>query len=191
MKCPSCQSDWPEGRRFCAHCGTGLWSRCRTCGQAIRAGSGTCTACGDSLSPPLAAVVAPDVPQFPATTRRTAKFAVDSERKLVTILFADIRGSMELVADLDPEDAQSFLDPVIKLMMEAVHHYEGTVNQVMGDGIMALFGAPVAHEDHAVRAGYAALKMQESIAAYAAQQDRKSTRLNSSHRSLSRMPSSA
>src|SRR5262249_30275452 len=81
----------------------------------------------------------------------------------VTVLFADLKGSMELLADRDPEDARAILDPVIDHMMEAVHRYEGTVNQVMGDGIMALFGAPVAHEDHAVRACYAALRMQESV----------------------------
>ena len=83
------------------------------------------------------------------------------------MLFADLKGSMELLADRDPEEARKLLDPVLERMMEAVHRYEGTVNQVMGDGIMALFGAPVAHEDHAVRACYAALQMQESVARYA------------------------
>jgi class 3 adenylate cyclase len=85
----------------------------------------------------------------------------------VTVLFADLKGSMELLADRDPEDARSLLDPVLERMMEAVHRYEGTVNQVMGDGIMALFGAPLAHEDHAVRACYAALDMQAAIRRYA------------------------
>jgi class 3 adenylate cyclase len=74
---------------------------------------------------------------------------------------------MELLADRDPEEARQLLDPVIEHMMEAVHRYEGTVNQVMGDGIMALFGAPLAHEDHAVRACYAALRMQETVKKYA------------------------
>jgi class 3 adenylate cyclase len=82
-------------------------------------------------------------------------------------MFADLKGSLELLADRDPEDARRILDPVLELMMQAVHRYEGTVNQVMGDGIMALFGAPLAHEDHAVRACYAALRMQEAIAQYA------------------------
>ncbi len=81
------------------------------------------------------------------------------------MLFADLKGSMELLADRDPEEARKLLDPVLERMMEAVHRYEGTVNQVMGDGIMALFGAPVAHEDHAVRACYAALRMQEAVGA--------------------------
>jgi class 3 adenylate cyclase/tetratricopeptide (TPR) repeat protein len=96
-----------------------------------------------------------------------SKAAIEGERKQVTVLFADLKGSMELLADRDPEEARKLLDPVLERMMEAVHCYEGTVNQVMGDGIMALFGAPVAHEDHAVRACYAALRMQESVAQYA------------------------
>jgi class 3 adenylate cyclase/tetratricopeptide (TPR) repeat protein len=96
-----------------------------------------------------------------------SKSALEGERKQVTVLFADLKGSMELLADRDPEEARKILDPVLERMMEAVHHYEGTVNQVMGDGVMALFGAPLAHEDHAVRACYAALRMQEAIGRYA------------------------
>jgi predicted ATPase/class 3 adenylate cyclase len=92
--------------------------------------------------------------------------ALEGERKQVTVLFADLKGSMELLADRDPEEARAILDPVLERMIEAVHRYEGTVNQVMGDGIMALFGAPIAHEDHAVRACYAALRMQESVNRY-------------------------
>jgi class 3 adenylate cyclase len=97
----------------------------------------------------------------------SSKAALEGERKQVTVLFADLKGSMELLADRDPEEARKLLDPVLERMMEAVHRYEGTVNQVMGDGIMALFGAPLAHEDHAVRACYAALRMQESVKRYA------------------------
>ena len=96
-----------------------------------------------------------------------ARPSLEGERKQVTVLFADLKGSMELLADRDPEEARQLLDPVLTLMMEAVHRYEGTVNQVMGDGIMALFGAPLAHEDHAVRACYAALRMQDAIGRYA------------------------
>ena len=99
----------------------------------------------------------------------SSKAALEGERKQVTVLFADLKGSMELLADRDPEDARRLLDPVLEHMMEAVHRYEGTVNQVMGDGIMALFGVPVAHEDHAVRACYAALRMQELVRRYAEQ----------------------
>ena len=97
----------------------------------------------------------------------TSKSSLEGERKQVTVLFADMKGSMELLADRDPEEARKLLDPVIEHMMEAVHRYEGTVSNLMGDGIMALFGAPLAHEDHAVRACYAALRMQESVNRYA------------------------
>jgi predicted ATPase/class 3 adenylate cyclase len=102
----------------------------------------------------------------------TSKTALEGERKQVTVLFADLKGSMELLAERDPEEARAILDPVLERMMAAVHRYEGTVNQVMGDGIMALFGAPIAHEDHAVRACYAALAMQTSVKQYAAEVQR-------------------
>ena len=104
--------------------------------------------------------VSPDAytPLHLANKILTARVALEGERKQVTVLFADIKGSMEVFADRDPEDAQKLLEPVLERMIEAVHRYEGTVNRVMGDGIMALFGAPLAHEDHAVRACYAALQ---------------------------------
>jgi class 3 adenylate cyclase len=103
----------------------------------------------------------------------------------VTVLFADLKGSMELLADCDPEEARAILDPVLERMMAAVHRYEGTVNQVMGDGIMALFGAPIAHEDHAVRACYAALAMQASVKQYAAEVQRTQSWLILESRSVS------
>jgi class 3 adenylate cyclase/tetratricopeptide (TPR) repeat protein len=108
-------------------------------------------------------------PPYLAEKILTSRSALEGERKQVTVLFADLQGSMELLADRDPEEARQLLDPVLERMMVAVHRYEGTVNQVMGDGIMALFGAPIAHEDHAVRACYAALAMQEAIRSYADQ----------------------
>jgi class 3 adenylate cyclase len=145
-----------------------------------------CAKCGRRLSPTskfCPECAHPTGLDAPATTRFTllegytpkhlaekilgSKAALEGERKLVTVLFADLKGSMEFLADRDPEEARKILDPVLEHMMEAVHRYEGTVNQVMGDGIMALFGAPVAHEDHAVRACYAALRMQESVKKYA------------------------
>jgi class 3 adenylate cyclase len=107
------------------------------------------------------------MPKHLAEKILTSKSALEGERKQVTVLFADLKGSMELLADRDPEEARKLLDPVLERMMEAVHRYEGTVNQVMGDGIMALFGAPLAHEDHAVRACYAALDMQAALHRYA------------------------
>jgi len=106
------------------------------------------------------------VPPHLAEKILTVRSALEGERKQVTVMFADLKASMELLADRDPEEARQLLDPVLERMMAAVHRYEGTVNQVMGDGIMALFGAPIAHEDHAVRACYAALAMQEAIRRY-------------------------
>src|SRR5262249_39993548 len=149
-------------------------SACPSCGAKIEAGSRFCDGCGA----PLAAASEPATrsphfaspeaytPKHLAEKILTSKSALEGERKQVTVLFADLKGSMELLADRDPEEARKLLDPVLERMMEAVHHYEGTVNQVMGDGIMALFGAPVAHEDHAARACYAALRMQELVKRY-------------------------
>ena len=134
-----------------------------------------CEQCGQSLgpvsgAPPTATRFAsPDTytPRHLAEKILTSKSALEGERKQVTVLFADLKGSMELLAERDPEEARTLLDAVLEVMMDAVHRYEGTVNQVMGDGIMALFGAPLAHEDHAVRACHAALRMQESVKRYA------------------------
>src|SRR5438876_327456 len=97
----------------------------------------------------------------------TTRSAMEGKRKQVTVLFADLKVSTELIRDLDPEAAQKLLDPALQRMMDAVHRFEGTVNQVLGDGIMALFGAPLAHEDHAARACYAALAMQDALRRYA------------------------
>jgi class 3 adenylate cyclase len=122
-----------------------------------------------STAPPLASRLQAPLSYTPghlAEKILTSKTALEGERKQVTVLFADLKGSLELLADRDPEEARQLLDPVLERMMAAVHRYEGTVNQVMGDGIMALFGAPIAHEDHAVRACYAALAMQAMLHQY-------------------------
>ena len=119
------------------------------------------------VQPPLAYT-----PTYLAEKILTSRSALEGERKQVTVLFADLKGSMELLADRDPEEARQLLDPVLERMMAAVHRYEGTVNQVMGDGIMALFGAPLAHEDHAARACYAALAMQAAVKQYATEVQR-------------------
>jgi len=111
-------------------------------------------------------------PPYLAEKILTSRAALEGERKQVTVLFADLKGSIALLAERDPEEARHLLDPVLDRMIAAVHQYEGTVNQVMGDGIMALFGAPLAHEDHAVRACYAALRMQEAVQQYAAEVQR-------------------
>jgi len=157
--------------KFCGECGGRLASRCPACGAENPPANKFCGECGASLA--QAAVtpkfVSPQAytPKHLAEKILTSKGALEGERKQVTVLFADLKGSMELLADRDPEEARQLLDPVLERMMEAVHHYEGTVNQVMGDGIMALFGAPLAHEDHAVRACYAALRMQRRVTLYA------------------------
>jgi len=122
----------------------------------------------DTLSPALPQPPPPHsyTPSHLAERILTTRAALEGERKQVTVLFADLKGSMELLAERDPEEARRILDPILERMMQAVHRYEGTVNQVMGDGIMALFGAPLAHEDHAVRACYAALEMQRAVRQY-------------------------
>ena len=125
---------------------------------------------GDATSPTVSVPEHPSLAYTPAHLSEkilTTRTALEGERKQVTVLFADIKGSTEIIAGLDPEEARTLLDPALRLMMYAVHRYEGTVNQVLGDGIMALFGAPLAHEDHAVRACYAALAMQEAMRRYA------------------------
>src|SRR2546427_6448031 len=175
MKCPRCQAENRERARFCRECGATFGAVCSSCGAKVEAGSKFCDGCGAPVDattapgPGSSRFASPEsyIPKHLAEKILTSKSAMEGERKHVTVLFADLKGSMELLADRDPEEARRILDPVLERMMEAVHRYEGTVNQVMGDGIMALFGAPLAHEDHAVRACYAALRMQEAIKRYA------------------------
>ena len=172
MKCPRCQHENPPQAKFCLECGARVALTCTKCRSELPAGAKFCLECGEPVASPVTAearFTSPEsyTPKHLAERIINSKAALEGERKQVTVLFADLKGSMELLADRDPEEARRILDPVLERMMEAVHLYEGTVNQVMGDGIMALFGAPVAHEDHAVRACYAALRMQESVKRYA------------------------
>ena len=171
MRCPHCQHDNPAGVKFCGECGARLETACPACGGVNPPGNKFCGQCGASLVAAIASTkfASPETytPKHLAEKILTSKSALEGERKQVTVLFADMKGSMELLADRDPEEARKLLDPVIDHMMEAVHRYEGTVSNLMGDGIMALFGAPLSHEDHAVRACYAALRMQESVNRYA------------------------
>ena len=148
-----------------------MGATCSACGNDLPAGSRFCNKCGTPVSeasPGQTRFASPQsyTPKHLAEKILTSRTALEGERKQVTVLFADVKGSMELLADRDPEEARKILDPLLERMMNAVHRYEGTVNQVMGDGIMALFGAPIAHEDHAVRACYAALRMQETVTRY-------------------------
>ena len=165
MSCPACGHQNPTDQKFCGQCGARLAVRCAACGASSPPGQKFCGECGAALT---IDAPAPDsyTPKHLADRILTSKSALEGERKQVTVLFADLKGSMELLADRDPEEARRILDPVLARMMESVHRFEGTVNQVMGDGIMALFGAPLAHEDHAVRACYAALRMQDAIRRY-------------------------
>jgi class 3 adenylate cyclase/tetratricopeptide (TPR) repeat protein len=171
MTCPRCQREVPATVKFCGECGARLDLICSACQAPNPPANKFCHECGTRIGPKPAAgpLASPEsyTPKHLAEKILTSKTALEGERKLVTVLFGDLKGSMELLADRDPEEARKLLDPVLERMMEAVHRYEGTVNQVMGDGIMALFGAPLAHEDHAVRACYAALRMQESVVQYA------------------------
>jgi class 3 adenylate cyclase/tetratricopeptide (TPR) repeat protein len=170
MKCARCQHDNRPGAKFCEECATPLARACTNCGAQLSPTAKFCSECahpvGQAATAPRFGAPEAHTPKHLAEKILTGKAALEGERKQVTVLFADLKGSMELLADRDPEEARRLLDPVLEHMMEAVHRYEGTVNQVMGDGIMALFGAPIAHEDHAVRACYAALRMQESIRRY-------------------------
>jgi class 3 adenylate cyclase/tetratricopeptide (TPR) repeat protein len=169
MACPQCQHANPPTAKFCSGCGSRLEVACPACAHANAPGSRFCNDCGALLGPAGPSPVASPAEYTPAHLASrilSSRGALEGERKQVTVLFADLKGSMELLADRDPEEARRLLDPVLDRMMEAVHHYEGTVNQVMGDGIMALFGAPLAHEDHGLRACYAALRMQERVGQY-------------------------
>jgi class 3 adenylate cyclase/tetratricopeptide (TPR) repeat protein len=171
MQCPRCQAEHAADTRFCGQCGAPVAAVCPSCGAANPPRHRFCGQCATALGGgPSSRFLAPDsyTPKDLADKILVSRSALEGERKQVTVLFADLKGSMALLAGRDPEDAQGLLDPVLERMIEAVHRYEGTVNQVMGDGIMALFGAPVAHEDHAVRACYAALAMQESVNRHAA-----------------------
>jgi len=169
LDCPRCQFDNPDDNRFCEGCGSPLDKTCGSCGHVNRPNAKFCGGCGSAITEAGSAsrpeFVAPRAytPQHLAERILSARGSIEGERKQVTVLFADIMGSLELIRGSDPEHVQALLDSAIVQMMEAVHRYEGTVNKVLGDGIMALFGAPLAHEDHAVRACYSALAMQDSI----------------------------
>src|SRR5262249_51439733 len=172
MKCPRCQQENPTQAKFCLECATPLALRCANCGTQLPPAAKFCFECATLVAGRGSATprfVSPEAytPKHLAERILNSRAALEGERKQVTVLFADLKGSMELLADRDPEEARKLLDPVLERMMDAVHSYEGTVNQVMGDGIMALFGAPLAHEDHAVRACYAALRMQDAVQHYA------------------------
>src|SRR5712691_4218914 len=190
MCCPQCQHENRAGAKFCSACGAKLDLSCPSCGTVTESGAAFCDNCGAVLTSKQkgkrrkgetakrkttadSGLRTPDARPVSYTPEHlaerilaereamAARGAPDGERKSITALFADIKGSTDLIHDLDPEDARAILDPTLHLMMNAVHRYEGYVAQSLGDGIFALFGAPIAHEDHPQRALYAALLMQE------------------------------
>ncbi|MBV8359953.1 MAG: zinc ribbon domain-containing protein [Deltaproteobacteria bacterium] len=176
MRCSKCGSESPADKKFCGDCGAPLANRCPNCGSENPAGKRFCGECGSALignaQPGAAQTLRAEssVPDIRIVSGQTdASLVIEGERKTVTALFADIKGSMELIEDLDPEEAREIVDPTLKLMIEAVRHYGGYVVQSTGDGIFALFGAPVAHEDHPQRALYAALRLQEEMQRYSSQ----------------------
>src|SRR5438874_12522273 len=190
MQCAKCGTTNRGGMKFCEECGARLLLPCPGCGEPTLAGKKFCGECGTPLITPSATPQTPDArlqtlnssrlqtsdsgpiiytPPHLANRILSGRTALEGERKIVTVLFADIKGSMDIMEGLDPEEAKGLVDPCLHLMMNAVHRLEGTVNRLLGDGIMALFGAPLALEDHPQRALYAALLLHEAGNRYAAE----------------------
>src|SRR5262245_43496788 len=174
MLCSACRHENRPQAKFCAGCGAPLARRCVSCSSELPAGARLCDSCGapvETAAPATAPVRAPGAytPQHLAEKILANRSALEGERKQVTVLFADVAGFTALSTRLDPEDLHSVMDGCFRHIMEAVHRYEGTVNQFTGDGVMALFGAPIAHEDHAARAVAASSAIQKALAAYGAE----------------------
>jgi class 3 adenylate cyclase len=172
MNCPACGRENPDGAKFCNQCAGPLPLRCLKCGTSNPAGSRFCNECAAPLTAGSTTLSTTTNEQIHSEIQVNpeqfdSSSAPAGERKTVTTLFADIKGSMDLMEDIDPEEARAIVDPALKLMIDAVHRYDGDIVQSTGDGIFALFGAPIAHEDHPQRALYAALRMQEAMRVYA------------------------
>jgi hypothetical protein len=173
VNCPACGYENPRDASFCGECGSSLLReiQCPGCGRRNPPGQKFCHGCGR----PLASEAAPTpdraprdyTPKHLADKILQSKSALEGERKQVTVLFADVKGSLELAEQVDAEEWHRILDRFFQILASGVHRFEGTVNQYTGDGIMALFGAPIAHEDHAQRACYAALHLREELARHA------------------------
>ena len=172
MKCSKCQFDNPAAARFCNECGEKLEIDCPACGKTNPPGSKFCNECGQDLrgqgpaSPLDYSHPHSYTPKFLAEKILTTRSSIEGERKLVTVLFADVANFTTISEKLDPEEIHGIMDGCFKILMGEVHRYEGTINQFTGDGVMALFGAPLSHEDHAVRACYASLAIQYALARY-------------------------
>lgn len=172
MKCPKCLAENREGVKFCEECGSKMEMICPSCGAKIPPGKKFCGECGHELKKP---VEIPPIdysepqsytPKFLADKILTNRSALEGERKLVTVLFSDVANYTSMSENIDPEEVHQIMDGCFKILIDEIHKYEGTINQFTGDGLMALFGAPVAHEDHAQRACHAALTIQDAVTAY-------------------------
>ena len=172
MKCPKCHHENPEDARFCNGYGHRLELACPECGKANPPGSRFCNECGHDLGKsadtPSIDISQPQsyTPKHLADKILTTRSSIEGERKLVTVLFADVNNFTSISEKLDPEEVHQIMDGAFKILMDEIHKYEGTINQFTGDGVMALFGAPVCHEDHAQRACYAALSIQKALGEY-------------------------
>ncbi len=172
MKCPKCQTNNNEGAKFCIECGQPFELKCPHCGHLLPPAAKFCEECGHQLSGPKG-VPAIDyskprsyTPQFLAEKILTTRSSIEGERKLVTVLFADVANYTAMAETLDPEEVRQIVDGCFHILMDEIHKWEGTITQFTGDGLMALFGAPIAHEDHAQRACYAALLIQKELVVY-------------------------
>jgi class 3 adenylate cyclase/tetratricopeptide (TPR) repeat protein len=171
MQCPGCQQENPPQAKFCLECGTRLALTCTQCGTELPAGAKFCLECGQPVSGPSpgqSRFTSPEAytPKHLAQKILTSRSALAGERKQVTVLFVDVSGFTSLSERLDPEDVHGLMNRAFELMLAEVHRYEGTVNQFLGDGIMALFGAPITHEDHVQRAVHAALGIRKGLEGY-------------------------
>jgi class 3 adenylate cyclase/tetratricopeptide (TPR) repeat protein len=169
IECRECGCRNDHGARFCESCGISLCSECPSCGAGVRAQQKFCRDCGQLLTANQSTPTRVRTPKHLAERILNARPAREGERKIATVLFADIAGSTALIRDLDIEEANRILEPTIDSMIDVVHHYEGTITHTAGDGVMAIFGAPIAHEDHALRACCAALDIQEAMRRVGAQ----------------------
>src|SRR5712692_10834934 len=167
MRCAQCAHENPQGVKFCGECGARLKALCPACGVANPPANKFCGECGAPMTaaPPAPKFASPEsyTPKHLAEKILTSKGALEGERKGVTVMFADVSGFTAISERLDPEDVHAIMDRVFEVILGAVHRYEGTINQFLGDGVMALFGAPIAHEDHAHRALSAALTINRDL----------------------------
>jgi class 3 adenylate cyclase len=177
MRCPQCGHDNPAQVRFCGECGTKIEGLCPNCGTSNPPINKFCHQCGQALAlapTPAVRFASPQsyTPPHLAEKILTSRTALEGERKQVTVLFTDVSGFTSISERLDPEEVHQFMNRAFELILGEVHRYEGTINQFLGDGVMALFGAPIAHEDHAQRAVHAALGMQRVLHGYGAELQR-------------------